>query len=127
MCIYLGVLLHPTLTALLVDRSRDQMVFGDFNAHYPSWFSRTGDDRAAARGETLDGAINSSQLAVTNQNLPTYLPSRYHPSERTSPSRCAVVDPYHPWVLPTPHNRLPFQLYPALTAENSFLHKLLQG
>ena len=48
-----------------------------FNAHQPSWFSRKGaDDRAEARGEALDGAINSLQLAVTNQDLPTRLPSQ---------------------------------------------------
>ena len=46
------------------------MVFGDFNAHHSFWFSRRGDDRAAARGETLDGAIYSSQLLVAIQDLP---------------------------------------------------------
>ena len=43
---------------LLVE-PRDQMVFGDFNAHHLSWFSRTGDDRAAAKGEALDGVIRT--------------------------------------------------------------------
>ena len=43
-----------------------------FNAHHPSGFSRKGDDRA----EALDGAINSLQLAVANQDLPTRLPSQ---------------------------------------------------
>ena len=38
---------------------------------HPSWFSRTGDDRASARGEALYGAINCSQLAVVNQDLPS--------------------------------------------------------
>ena len=38
--------------ALLEDRG-DQMVLGDFNTHHPSWFSRTRDDRAAARREAL--------------------------------------------------------------------------
>ena len=49
-------------------------VLGDFNAHHHSWFSRIGDDRAAARVEAIDGAINSSQFAVENQDLPNRLP-----------------------------------------------------
>ena len=53
---------------------RPWIVFGAFNAHLPSWFSRTGDDRATTRGEAFDGAINSSLLAVANQDLPTHLP-----------------------------------------------------
>ena len=56
------------------------MVLGDFNAHHPSCFSRIGDDRAAASGEAFDGAVNSSQLAVANQYLPTRLPSQGQPS-----------------------------------------------
>ena len=62
----------PDFDALLEDR--------DFNAHHSSWFSRTGDDRAAARGEALDGAVNSSQLAVANQDPPIRLPSQGQPS-----------------------------------------------
>ena len=38
----------PDFASLLMDRG-DQMVLGDFKAHHPSWYSRTGDDRAAAR------------------------------------------------------------------------------
>ena len=83
------------------------MVFGDFNDHYPSRFSRTGDDRAAGRGEALDGVIDSLQLAVANQDLPTHLPSRYHPSERAASSRCDMVHPYHPYVLPLPSLVMP--------------------
>ena len=56
------------------------MVFADFNAHHSSWFSRTGDDRVVARGEALDEAINSSQLAVANQDISTRLPSQGQPS-----------------------------------------------
>ena len=47
------------------------MVLGNFNGHHPSWFSRTGNDMAAAKWEALDGAVNSSQLAVANQDLST--------------------------------------------------------
>ena len=56
------------------------MVLGDFNAHHPSWLSRTRDDKAAARWEALDGAVNSSQLVVANQDLLTQLPSQGQPS-----------------------------------------------
>ena len=69
----------PDFDALLEDRG-NQMVLGNLNANYPSWFSRTGDDRAAARGEALDRAINSSQLAVAKQDLPTRFPSQGQPS-----------------------------------------------
>ena len=55
------------------------MVITDNNAHHLSWFSRTEDDRAGARREALDGAVNSSQLAVANQDLPTRLPSQGQP------------------------------------------------
>ena len=41
---------------------------------------QTNDDRAATKGETLDGANNSLQLAVANQDLPTCLPSEGQPS-----------------------------------------------
>ena len=51
-----------------------------FNTNHPSWFSRTGDVRAVTRGEALDGAINSSQLTIANQDLPTSLPSQGQPS-----------------------------------------------
>ena len=56
------------------------MVFGNFNAHHPSWFSRTKDGRAAARGEAFNGAINSTQLANASQNLTTRFPSLGQPS-----------------------------------------------
>ena len=69
----------PDFDALLKDCG-DQMVLGDFNAHHPSWFSRTGDDRAAAREEALDGAVNSLQLTVANQDLPSRHPSQDQPS-----------------------------------------------
>ena len=54
------------------------MVLGDFNAHHLSWNKK--DDRAAARGKALHGAVNSLQLAVANQDLPTQLPSQGQPS-----------------------------------------------
>ena len=56
------------------------MVLCNFNAFHPSWLSRIGDDREAARREVLDEVINSSRLEVTNLNLPTRLPSQDQPS-----------------------------------------------
>ena len=50
----------------LLEDCGEQMVLGDFKAHHPSWFTMPGNGRATARGEVLDWAINSSQLAVAN-------------------------------------------------------------
>ena len=35
----------------------DYLIMGDFNAHHPSWYSRTKDDRAAERGEFRCGGL----------------------------------------------------------------------
>ena len=99
-----------------------------FNAHHPSWFSRT-DDRAAARGEALDGAVNSSKLAVVNQDLPTRLPSQGQPS---SPDVTLLSGPLLPdvtWSTLTSlgSNHLPLQSRPALTTGNTVLHELPQS
>ena len=37
-----------------------------------------------------------------------------------------MTHPYHPWVWPSPHNHLPLQSRPALTAESTFFHELSQ-
>ena len=58
----------------LLENFGDQMAFGDFNVHFPFWFFMTGDDRAVARGEVL--VVNSSQVLVTNLDLPTHLLSQ---------------------------------------------------
>ena len=58
----------------MVDR-KDQMIFGNFNAHHPSWFSRTGDDRAVARGKRLMGQSTvRSSLLQTKTCLLTFSP-----------------------------------------------------
>ena len=117
----------PDFDALLEDRG-DQMVLGDFNAHHPSWFSRTGDDRAAARGEALDEAVNSSQLAVANQDLPTRLLSQGQPSspDITLLSGHLFLLPDVTWSTLTTmgSDHLPLQSRPALTAESTFSHEL---
>jgi len=58
----------------------DVLVMGDFNAHHPSWFSRTEDDRAAARGVALHDAISVSQCGTLNEDTPTRLPTHGPPS-----------------------------------------------
>ena len=72
------VVLYPDFEALLEDR-RDQLVLGYFNAHHPSWFSRTGDERAVAREEELDKDVNNLQLGVANLDLHARLPSQGQP------------------------------------------------
>ena len=74
----------PNFDALLVDRG-DQMVFSNFNAHHPSWYSRTGDDRAAAEGKRLMvRSTVSSSLLRTKTSLLTS-PPRASPSRQISP------------------------------------------
>ena len=109
---------------LLEDR-RDKMVLGDFNAHHPSWFSRTGDDWVAARGEALDEAVNSSQLVVANLDMP-HLP----PLPRLAFLSFLSGHFLSNWTWSTlttfVFDHLPLQSRPALTAESSLLHELPQ-
>ena len=69
----------PDFDVLCKDHG-DQMVLGNFNIYYPSWFSKIRNDEAAAIGEALDRAINSLQLAVANNHLPNHLSSQGQPS-----------------------------------------------
>ena len=115
----------PDLDALLEKRG-DQMVFGDFNAHHLSWFSR-----AAARGEALDEVVNSSQLAVANIDMRTRLFSQGQPSSPDVTLLSAVsghLVSYVTWSTdttlgsgPPPYNHLPPWSRPAFTGEDSVL------
>jgi len=58
----------------------DSIILGDFNAHNPAWFSSTGDQTAANRGEALVEAINASDLCLLNEDTPTRLPSFGQPT-----------------------------------------------
>ena len=58
----------------------DYLLVGDVNAHHPSWYSRTEDDRAAERGESLDAAVSATELCFLNEDTPTRLPSSGPPS-----------------------------------------------
>ena len=51
------------------------LLVGDFNAHYPSLYSRTEDDRAAERGEGLDAAVSTTKLCFLNKDTPNRLPT----------------------------------------------------
>ena len=117
----------PDFNALLEDHG-DKMVLGDFNAHHPSWISRTGDDRAAANREAFNGAVSSSQLAVAYQDLPTRLPSQGQPSSQHITLLNGHLLPDVTWstltILGSDH--LPLQSRPTLTAESMFLYELPQ-
>ena len=52
----------------------DYLLVGDVNAHHPSWYSRTEDDRAAERGESLDAAVSTTELCFLNEDTPTQTP-----------------------------------------------------
>ena len=95
------------------------MVLSDFNVHHSSWFSRTGDDRAATRGEALDEATNSSQLVVANQDLHTRLPSEGQPSSPDITLLCGHLLPDATWSTLTTFgsDRLPLQSRPVLAIE----------
>ena len=47
----------------------DYLIYGDFNVHHPSWYSRTEDDRAAESGESLDAAVWLTELCFLNEDL----------------------------------------------------------
>ncbi|KAA0187452.1 hypothetical protein HAZT_HAZT006176 [Hyalella azteca] len=70
----------PSLTTLFKLDAHNTIIMGDFNAHNPAWFSATQDDRMAARGAALLNQIDSSQLVLLNQDIPTRLPSQGAPS-----------------------------------------------
>ena len=45
----------------------DTLILGDFNAHHPSWYSRTTD----TRGKRMDDSINGSDYGILNWDSPT--------------------------------------------------------
>ena len=48
----------------------DTLILGDFNAHHPSWYSRTTD----TRGKRMDDSINGSDYGILNWDSPTRVP-----------------------------------------------------
>ena len=49
----------------------DTLILGDFNAHHPSWYSRSTD----ARGKRMDDSITGSDYGILNWDSPTKVPS----------------------------------------------------
>ena len=54
----------------------DNLSLGDFNAHHPSWYSRTND----TRGKRMDYSINGSDYGILNWDSPTRVPPNAEPS-----------------------------------------------
>ncbi|XP_018025718.1 uncharacterized protein LOC108681219, partial [Hyalella azteca] len=73
----------------IVSLPGDCLIVGDFNAHHPSWFSHTDDQRAAARGAAVDDVVANSSLAFLNEDSYTRRPSHGPPS---SPDLAIISD-----------------------------------
>ena len=54
----------------------DTLILGDFNAHHPSWYSRSTD----TRGKRMDDSINGSHFGILNWDSPTKVPPNAEPS-----------------------------------------------
>ena len=54
----------------------DTLILGDFNAHHPSWYSRTTD----TRGKRMDDSINGSDYGILKCDSPTRVPPNSEPS-----------------------------------------------
>ena len=54
----------------------DTHILGDFNAHHPSWYSRSTD----TRGRKMADSINGSDYGILNWDSPTRVPSNAEPS-----------------------------------------------
>ncbi|XP_018009037.1 uncharacterized protein LOC108666636 [Hyalella azteca] len=66
----------------IISIPEDCLIVGNFNAHHPSWFSHTDDQRAAARGTAVDNLVTGSSLAYLNEGSHTHLPSHGPPSSQ---------------------------------------------
>ena len=54
----------------------DTLILGNFNAHHPSWYSRSTD----TRGKRMDDSINGSNYGILNCESPTRVPPNAEPS-----------------------------------------------
>ena len=54
----------------------DTFILGDFNAHHPSWYSRSTD----TRGNKMDDSTNGSDYGILNLDNPTRVPPNAEPS-----------------------------------------------
>ena len=65
---------HSSIEHLM--KTPDTLVLGDFNAHHPSWYSRSTD----TRGRKMAGSINGSDYGIRNWDSPTRVPPNAEPS-----------------------------------------------
>ena len=56
--------------------TKDSLILGDFNAHHPSWYSRSTD----TRGRKIADSINGSDHGILNWDTPTRFPPNAEPS-----------------------------------------------
>ena len=54
----------------------DTLILGDFNAHHPSWYSRS----THTKGKRMDDSINGYDYGILNWDSPTRVPSNAEPS-----------------------------------------------
>ena len=67
---------HSSIERLLT--TPDTLILGDFNAHHPSWYSRSTD----TRGTKMADSINGSDYGILNWDSPTRVPAN---AELSSP------------------------------------------
>ena len=65
---------HSSMEHLLT--TPDTLILGDFNAHHPSWYSRSTD----TRGRKMEDSINGSDYGILNWDSPTRVPPNAEPS-----------------------------------------------
>ena len=65
---------HSLIEHLLT--SPDTLILGNFNAHHPSWYSRSTD----TRGRKMADPINGSDYGILNWDNPTSVPPNAEPS-----------------------------------------------
>lgn len=63
------------ISAILTFSHDDTLILGDFNAHSLAWHSSTRGHGAETRGNIIAEEINSSDLALLNEPVATYVPS----------------------------------------------------
>ena len=78
----------------------DTLILGGFNAHHPSWYSRSTD----TRGKRMDDSINGSDFGILNWNNPTRVPPNAKPN---SPYVSLSSTPSSPHAYPVNAQRRP--------------------
>ena len=67
---------HSSIEHLIT--TPDILILGDFNAHHPSWYSRSTD----TRGRKMADSINGSDYGILNWDSPTRVPPNAEPSSQ---------------------------------------------